>query len=312
MASLPPTLSSSKQSFSSFHALPGKGQASTNGLLFPQHPELGPSGHHSSEINPGHHPSQTNINSYSDMPTPMQPLNHNFYQTFSRLESPSSQQNAGFGIHSTAQHQPGPKQIPKSSSSIWQKFPSFQDQVDQQNSVTTSVTVHDHPNMSNYSTTGTLTRHRDQDLQIFSCHEVSSSGTLPRPTATVKPLTQTRDSVTSGDVPVVCDDVCSDHNMPFANERLGTIRLKTNPQEAFAEYEREEDIGDHDHFDDSFPPPPPDAHSTPGSSSSCKNLLRTPTRAPNRSATAVMDDISSMLADLTTELDSMLCSDSVQ
>ena len=43
-----------------------------------------------------------------------------------------------------------------------------------------------------------------------------------------------------------------------------------------------------------------------------KSLLRTPTRAPNRSATDVMEDISSMLADLTTELDSMLTSDSVQ
>ena len=186
--------------------------------------------------------------------------------------------------------------------------------MDQQNSVTTNVQIHDHPN--NYSTTGTLTRHRDQDLQIFSCHEMSSSGTLPRPTATVKPLTPCRDSVassvTSGDVPVVCDDVCSDLNMPFANERLGTIRLKTNPQEAYAEYERQEDLVREGDQDDSFPPPPPDAHSTPGSSNSCKNLLRTPTRAPNRSATAVMDDISSMLADLTTELDSMLCSDSVQ
>ena len=176
--------------------------------------------------------------------------------------------------------------------------------------MTTSVQIHDHPNTSNYSTTGTLTRHRDKDLQIFSCHEMSSSGTLPRPTATVKPLTPTRDSVSSGDVPVVCDDVCSDHLMPFANERLGTIRLKTNPQEAFAEYERQEDS--HHGQDDSFPPPPPEATSTPGSSSACKNLLRTPTRAPNRSATDVMDDISSMLADLTTELDSMLCSDSVQ
>lgn len=164
-------------------------------------------------------------------------------------------------------------------------------------------------------TTGTLTRPRDKELQIFSCHEVSSSGTLPRPTATVKPLSPCRDSVASltssvsGDVPVVCDDVCSDHNMPFANERLGTIRLKTVPQEAFAEYEREDTK---DSQDDSFPPPPPDAASTPDSSNSSKNLLRTPTRAPNRSATDVMDDISSMLADLTTELDSMLCSDSVE
>ena len=98
------------------------------------------------------------------------------------------------------------------------------------------------------------------------------------------------------DVPVVCDDLCNDNNMPFANERLGTIRLKTNPQEAFAEYEKqnEDEMSAKD-----------DLKEVP------KNLLRTPTRAANRSATDVMDDISSMLADLTTELDSMLCSDSV-
>jgi len=123
----------------------------------------------------------------------------------------------------------------------------------------------------------------DKDLQIFNCEFSSGgSGTLPRPTATVKPLTPTLDNNNS-DVPVVCDDLCSD--LPFANERLGTIRLKTSPGDACAEYERGE------------------TH---------KSLLRTPTRAPNRSATDVMDDISSMLADLTTELDSMLCSDSVE
>lgn len=119
---------------------------------------------------------------------------------------------------------------------------------------------------------------------------------MPRPTATVKPLTPTLDN--NNDVPVVCDDVCS-ADMPFANERLGTIRLKTTPGEAFAEYERE-DTKDETNS----------VTTSPGQMLA-KNLLRTPTRAPNRSATDVMDDISCMLADLTTELDSMLCSDSI-
>ena len=42
-----------------------------------------------------------------------------------------------------------------------------------------------------------------------------------------------------------------------------------------------------------------------------KSLLKTPTRALNRSAGDVMEDISTMLNDLTDELDSMLCSDSL-
>ena len=159
-----------------------------------------------------------------------------------------------------------------------------------QPSSTINAQIHDHPVMNGgNNSTGTLTR-RDKDLQIFSC-EFSNSGTLPRPTATVKPLTPPMMTVPGNDVPVVCDDVCSDHNMPFANERLGTIRLKTNPQEVFAEYEKEEQAKE---------------------DQSSKNLLRTPTRAANRSATDVMDDISTMLADLTTELDSMLCSDSIE
>ena len=124
-----------------------------------------------------------------------------------------------------------------------------------------------------HGNTGTLTRSR-QDLP--------SCGSLPRPTATVKPL-----SVVGGSVPVVgSEDTCSDYNMPFANERLGTIRLKTNPQEREGETcqrTKENNV----------------------------SLLRTPTRAQGRSASDVMDDISCMLADLTTELDSMLCSESV-
>ena len=150
------------------------------------------------------------------------------------------------------------------------------------------VQLHQEPH-----TTGTLTR-LDKDLQIFNCEFSSGgSGSLPRPTATVKPLTPTLDNNNS-DVPVVCDDLCSD--LPFANERLGTIRLKTSPGDACAEYERGE-VG---------------SKSVVADLETHKSLLRTPTRAPNRSATDVMDDISSMLADLTTELDSMLCSDSVE
>ena len=236
----------------------------------------------------------------------MQPLNHNFYQTFS-----NSSQN--FGIQpspvSSAQTGSVSAEIPKSTSSIWQKFPSYQDQVikDQQSS-TINAQIHDHPNMNGGNSTGTLTR-QNRDLQIFSC-EFSTSGTLPRPTATVKPLTPPMLTAVSGDVPVVCDDVCSDHNMPFANERLGTIRLKTNPQEVFAEYEREEE-GEAACIRTKESDPLAVTKSQEDQSSS-KNLLRTPTRAANRSATDVMDDISTMLADLTTELDSMLCSDSIE
>ena len=232
-----------------------------------------------------------------EMPTPMQPLNHNFYHNFSRNSQVGLehiQQNPqAFNIHSMT---PSPAEIPKSS--IWQKFPSIQDQVIKEHpSSTTNVQIHDHSNMSGYiGTTGTLTRRQDFNNEY--------SGTLPRPTATVKPLTPTGDMTghypVNNDVPVVCDDVCNDHNMPFANERLGTIRLKTNPQDAFAEFEKEEEIHQAKEINKSI------------SSEASKSLLRTPTRAPNRSATDVMDDISSMLADLTTELDSMLTSDSVQ
>ena len=175
---------------------------------------------------------------------------------------------------------------------------------DQQSS-TINAQIHDHPNMNGGNSTGTLTR-QNRDLQIFSC-EFSNSGTLPRPTATVKPLTPPMLSG-NGDIPVVCDDVCSDHNMPFANERLGTIRLKTNPQEVFAEYEKEEEAA----CIRTKESDPLVVTKSQEDQSSNKNLLRTPTRAANRSATDVMDDISTMLADLTTELDSMLCSDSIE
>ena len=169
-----------------------------------------------------------------------------------------------FNIHGVTQQN---VEIPNSSSaSVWQKFPSIQESVNAPREPDIWVQRAGHAN------TGTLTRSR-QDLP--------SCGSLPRPTATVKPL-----SVVGGAVPVVCEDTCSDYNMPFANERLGTIRLKTNPQEREGETcERTKE--------------------------STVSLLRTPTRAQGRSASDVMDDISCMLADLTTELDSMLCSESV-
>ena len=80
----------------------------------------------------------------------------------------------------------------------------------------------------------------------------------------------------------------NDVHMPFANERSGTIKLKTSPTEAYARLAAEEKTKEE------------------GSS-----LLATPSRAGNRTAGDVMEDISTMLADLTDELDSMLCSDSV-
>lgn len=207
------------------------------------------------------------------MPAPMQPLQHqHYYQSLSRNNSQSQLQ----------QQQP----------SIWQRFPSWQESVIPEHNPQGSVQAQIHE-AQYQGTTGTLTR--GQDLQLFNCEFSSSggNGTLPRPTATVKPLTPTLDN--NNDVPVVCDDVCG-ADLPFANERLGTIRLKTTP-EVFAEYEKEEAATK----DESN-------NVSPGQN---KNLLRTPTRAPNRSATDVMDDISSMLADLTTELDSMLSSDSI-
>ena len=208
------------------------------------------------------------------MPAPMQPLQHqHYYQSLSRNNSQQQLQQQ--------QQQP----------SIWQRFPSWQESVIPEQSV--QAQIHEGQYQG---TTGTLTR--GQDLQIFNCEFSSSggNGTLPRPMATVKPLTPTLDN--NNDIPVVCDDVCSAVDMPFANERLGTIRLKTTP-EVFAEYEKEDAATKDESSNVTLSPDP------------SKNLLRTPTRAPNRSATDVMDDISSMLADLTTELDSMLSSDSI-
>ena len=198
-----------------------------------------------------------------DMPTPMEPFNHQFYQTFRPLPGgpaggPHQTHQQVFNIHGVTQHN---REIPNSSSSsasVWQKFPSIQEREP-------DVWVQ---RAGSGTTGGTLTRSR-QDL--------ASGGSLPRPTATVKPLS----------VPVVSEEEhCHDYNMPFASERLGTIRLKTNPQEREGE-------------------------SCQATKETNVSLLRTPTRAQGRSASDVMDDISCMLADLTTELDSMLCSESV-
>ena len=273
MSSLPPTLNS-KQSFSSFHGspgmiyfyilhrsvqynIPGSKIHQSNPLWFPggSQPEPGP---------PHQQP---------DMPTPMEPFNHHLYQTFRPPPAGgphlSHQSHPVFNIHGVTQQN---VEIPNSPpASVWQKFPSIQEDIWVQR--------------AGQGNTGTLTRSR-QELPTSG----TQCGSLPRPTATVKPL-----SVVPGSVPVVSEDVCSDYNMPFANERLGTIRLKTNPQEALAQAGQER------------------------AGESCErtkentnvSLLRTPTRAQGRSASDVMDDISCMLADLTTELDSMLCSDSV-
>ena len=53
--------------------------------------------------------------------------------------------------------------------------------------------------------------------------------TLLRPTATVKPL------------PMEQDLIVPDVHIPFANEKSGTIKLKTSPSEEFARLQAEED-----------------------------------------------------------------------
>jgi len=323
MSSLPPTLPS-KQSFSSFHMPPGQIQQS-NQLRFPTHPDQSnrnqstQSNHHPLSYQPEYFKVQrnqkhtsNNLHSYNEiheMPAPMEPLNHQFYQTFAG-PSPSyptnPSQNAAFNIHHVQQTH---TEIPKSvAPSIWQKFPSYQDSVIKEH----TVQVHDHG--QNGYNSGTLTRQKPE-TQIFN-NDYPNSGTLPRPTATVKPLKNPNSQsdlqsqameITNSDVPVMNDEMCTsesiqtDNNMPFANERSGTIRLKTNPQEVFAEFAQEERASQEtkETKDDV---PMEDEN---------KSLLKTPTRNTNRTAGDVMDDISNMLADLTDELDSMLCSDSV-
>jgi len=319
MTSLPPTLQS-KQSFSSFQNPAGQTHQS-NQLRFPPHPDQAViSNQHQVSYQPEYFKLQRNqkqvnnqINSYNelpDMPQPMEPLNHQFYETFtgpnpSYPPNPNLAQNMPFNIQQTPHIQP---EIPKSSApSIWQKFPSYPANAAKEH----TVQVHDQATSGHSG--GTLTRQKPE-TQIFS-NDFPNSGTLPRPTATVKPLKNTTHQgelqvhamETNNDIPVQSDDVCSgesiqiDNNMPFANERSGTIRLKTNPQEAFAEFQEEERASEETK---ESPEDVPMNEAT-------KSLLKTPTRSSNRTAGDVMDDISSMLADLTDELDSMLCSESV-
>ena len=134
---------------------------------------------------------------------------------------------------------------------------------------------------------------------VFSTNNESSSGncgvgTLPRPTATVHPLPTPMEHDHNNDVP---NNNTNDVHMPFANERSGTIKLKTSPTEAYARLQSAEEEEKKKTKEEQ------------GASNS--SLLATPSRAGNRTAGDVMEDISTMLADLTDELDSMLCSDSV-
>ena len=293
--------------FEIIHCILGRGPSSST-LRFPPHPQQQqhpPSDPHD-PLQPG------DLASMARVPSPMQPLAHNLYTSYTQPE------HGGYGSY----HQPDQEirgynhsvqetrgyvlpdqERQERPASIWSRFPSLPQQ--QQ---TVAAQVHS-------STTGTLTRHNNNNhnLQLFHC-----AAELPRPTATVKPLTPPM----SAAVAVVCDLPepelgCggTDLNMPFANEHRGTIRLKTNPAEVFAEYEQQQHH--HHHHQQQQQQQPPAADGGCGATKdelndSGKSLLRTPTRAPNRSATDVMEDISSMLADLTTELDSMLTSDSVQ
>jgi len=326
MSSLPATLPS-KQSFSSFQN-PAGPPLQSNQLRFPPHPDQTqlhqsiPANQHQVSYQPEYFKLQRNqkqannpLHSYNellDMPQPMEPLNHQFYETFSGPNpcyptNPNLAPNTPFNIQQAPQTH---TEIPKSPApSIWQKFPTYHA------SAAKAHTVQVHDNAHGGYSTGTLTRQKPE-TQIFS-NDYPNSGTLPRPTATVKPLKNPAQQgevqvqameVTNNDIPVHCDEVCGgesiqiDNNMPFANERSGTIRLKTNPQEAFAEFEKQERASEETKETETEDVPMNEA---------TRSLLKTPTRSSNRTAGDVMDDISSMLADLTDELDSMLCSESV-
>ena len=185
------------------------------------------------------------------MPSPMAPLNHSIPGLHHHLPPPIS---------------PLPHPEP-----LYQQFYQLENPVWGMPSPTsTSPTV--------MQTTVQVHPRPEGNHGVFSTNETSGYGTLPRPTATVHPLP----------TPMEHDLGSNDVHMPFANERSGTIKLKTSPTEAYARLAAEEKTKEE------------------GSS-----LLATPSRAGNRTAGDVMEDISTMLADLTDELDSMLCSDSV-
>jgi len=145
--------------------------------------------------------------------------------------------------------------------------------------------------------------------------------------------------------------------LPFANDRGGTIKYKTNPTLAYQQLQNEESnhaepespppstpplsgeclspefpappsgeeldlaMAGYSHYPNDNnssqtpgPPPPLDTSSplgppppqSPQANNSQSSLLYTPTRKPNRSAGDVLQDIGTMLADLTDELDNML------
>ena len=100
------------------------------------------------------------------------------------------------------------------------------------------------------------------------------------------------------------DLVHNDVHMPFANERSGTIKLKTSPTETFARLQAEEESANMERETKEA------EERREAEEKHQISLLKTPTRSGNRTAGDVMDDISTMLADLTDELDHMLCSDS--
>lgn len=95
-----------------------------------------------------------------------------------------------------------------------------------------------------------------------------------------------------------------DTAMPFANERAGTIKYKTNPQVAFEQYSQEEE--NERRPTEQQPKNKRDSLEEEKLSAKSSSLLKTPSRAPNRSAADVLLDIGTMLTDLTEELDSML------
>jgi len=261
LASLPPAnsqqLQASRQSFSSFHQAPGQ-QDSHSQLRFPPHPDHPQlrSPNSSFSFGPGCPPQPSPPP--PEMPSPMAPLNHSIP-----------------GIH---HHLPPPLSPLPHPEPLYQQFYQLEP-----TSPVWGLTSPTSTSPTVMQTTVQVHPRPEANQSVFSTNELGGCGTLPRPTATVHPLPTPMDH-----------DLChnTDVHMPFANERSGTIKLKTSPTEAFARLAAE-------------------GKTKEGAGGGNSSLLATPSRAGNRTAGDVMEDISTMLADLTDELDSMLCSDSV-